>query len=532
MLSIFYTNKYDNKLAVITQDKSYTYLEIKNQVAWQIENIKNKKDNVVILSGDNYKFIINFFAALFCNKNIYLLTDKTRLNTLKMDFDLLDEVSGKSLENYEFPQVNQTVPFINFYTSGSSFEPKNIKKSLYNLVQEAEILGKECNIKNDDYTVLLTTSMCHLYGLVFSLIYPFYSGYKIDIRAISSPEDIDGEKTILISTPTFLNSIQKYNVSFKTPPKYIFSAGSKLGEDIFKFLEKNSIVIDIYGSTETGTVGQKFHYDSSFSIFGNVQIIPYENYAEIISEGIYGSKTIVNDKIEVKDGLFEVKHRTDRLFKVYEKRISSDELERDLKKSELVSDCYIMKHREKPVCLCALSQQGQKYLLKYGVPSLSAELKQFLRKYSEIVPQRWKYIDSIPMTLTGKINKKIIEHFFNLKLSLPIILDRTIQGDNIEYKIFFYNQCNFFKGHFPQFKLLPGVVQLYYAKEFANIHFNLTLGEGQWKKIKFSNIIEPDSIVHLKLEKSKKYVSYEYYSDTKKYSSGMFLCENVFKELK
>ena len=126
----------------------------------------------------------------------------------------------------------------------------------------------------------------------------------------------------------------------------------------------------------------------------------------------------------------------------------------------------------------------------------------------------------------------MIEHFFNLKLSLPIILDRIIQGDSIEYKIFFYNQCNFFKGHFPQFKLLPGVVQLYYAKEFANVHFNLTLGEGQWKKIKFSNIIEPDSIVHLKLEKSEKHVSYEYYSDTKKYASGMFICDNVFKELK
>ena len=111
-------------------------------------------------------------------------------------------------------------------------------------------------------------------------------------------------------------------------------------------------------------------------------------------------------------------------------------------------------------------------------------------------------------------------------------MDRIIQENSIEYKIFFYKQCNFFKGHFPQFKLLAGVVQLYFAKELANIHFNLNIGAGQWKKIKFSNIIEPDKVVCLKLEKDKNSVSYKYYSDTKKYASGLFLCDNVFEELK
>ena len=532
MFDIFYTNKYDNRTALITNKSIYTFSDIKKQIARQIENLKNKKSNVVILSGDNYNFVINFFAALFSDKNIYLLTDKTRLNNLQIEYDILGEISGEIPSNYSFPEVDRDKPVITFFTSGSSYEPKSIKKTLNNLVLEAEIIEQVCGVTPDEYRVRSTTSMCHLFGLVFSLLFPLCNLYPVDIRDVLSPENLEDDKTILISTPTFLNSIQKYNIPFKVPPEYIFSAGSKLNEDIFRLLEKESCIIDIYGSTETGTVAFKTHYNTPFKIFGDVKVNIHDEYAEIISDYIYGGKTKINDKLELKDGFLTVKHRTDRLFKVYEKRISADELEKSLNTSPLIKDCYIMKYKEKLVCLCALSSEGQEYLLKQGVPSLCSNLKQYLRQFSEIVPQRWKFIDTIPMTKTGKIDKKLIEHIFNINLSFPVIMDRIIQENSIEYKIFFYKQCNFFKGHFPQFKLLAGVVQLYFAKELANIHFNLNIGAGQWKKIKFSNIIEPDKVVCLKLEKDKNSVSYKYYSDTKKYASGIFLCDNVFEELK
>ena len=188
----------------------------------------------------------------------------------------------------------------------------------------------------------------------------------------------------------------------------------------------------------------------------------------------------------------------------------------------------ILKTDDKLACLCAINNKGKDYLIKNNITSLTKYLKQYMLKYSEIIPQKWKYIDEIPLTSAGKINKKFIEHIFNVKISLPVILDREISQNSVTYKILFYAQCNFFMGHFPTFKLVLGVLQLYLAKEFANNYFNLNLGAGQWKRIKFSNIIEPDSIVNLKLEKTEKTVSYEYFSDDKKYSSGVFLCENIF----
>jgi len=532
MFDIFYTSKYDDKIAVITDKCTYTFSDIKRQIAFEVEFLNSGIDNVVILTENNFNFLIHFFAGIFSGKNIYILSDKNRLKNLDFEYVILDEVTGEGIDNYKFPEVDREKPLIRFYTSGSSSEPKMIKKSLDNLIFEVEDVKKEFDFGTQTYSVISTTSMCHSFGLTFHLLLPLYCGYTIDTRQVLCPEDIDSENTILISTPTFLNSIKRYSTLFKVPPELIFSAGSKLNENIFELLEEKSKVIEIYGSTETGVIAHKTHYNEPFVLFKNVEVDPNEKCANITSKYIFEGRIGINDRVDVTKRTLIIKSRTDRLFKIYEKRVSADELENNLRNNEFVKDCYITKHNDKLVCFCALSDVGKEYLLNRGVPNLNRALKQYLRQYSEIVPQRWKFIDALPMTMTGKVNKKLIEHIFNVNLSLPVILDRKIQGNSIDYKIFFYNRCNFFKGHFPQLKLLPGVVQLYLAREFANIHYNLTLGAGQWKKIKFSNIIEPDSVINLKLEKTEKHVSYTYYSDTKKYSSGMFLCENVFKELK
>ena len=65
MLEVFYTNKYDNKIALTDGEKNYTVLELKNLIASEILRIKDKKDNVVIYNEDNFAFIIQFFASVF-----------------------------------------------------------------------------------------------------------------------------------------------------------------------------------------------------------------------------------------------------------------------------------------------------------------------------------------------------------------------------------------------------------------------------------------------------------------------------------
>ena len=48
--------------------------------------------------------------------------------------------------------------------------------------------------------------------------------------------------------------------------------------------------------------------------------------------------------------------------------------------------------------------------------------------------------------------------------------------------------CNFYKGHFPEFNITPGVAQLYLANDIANYNFDRSNTAGQIKKVKFSKI--------------------------------------------
>ena len=530
MFEAFYSNEFDNKIVLLNK-KEYTFLDFKRLVAANIELIKEKNNNVVISDNDNFSFMIKFFASIFSGKNIYLISDNTKISYLDFNYDILDKISFEKKDGFIFPKINPKETIINFYTSGSSDTPKPIKKSLFNLLEEAKDVGEEFNLKNKNYSVISTTTMCHLFGMTFHLMVPFVNGLIIDVDKVSYPENVDKDNAILVSSPTFLSSVSKYDIPFKIAPKYIISAGSKLDNDVFKYLEEKSKIIEIYGSTESGVIAHKTHYSDDLELFKNVKIKTSEDNVEIISNYAYETPAILNDRIEVSGNTLKFKTRTDRLFKIYEKRVSASELEAKLKTNDFVKNCYILKSDEKLACLCAINDLGREFLIKENISSLTKNLKSYMLQYSEIIPQKWKFIDEIPMTPQGKINKKLIEHIFNINFSLPIILDRKISKNSIIYKILFYNQCNFFKGHFPTFKLVPGVAQLYLAKEFANSFFNLSLGEGQWKRIKFSNIIEPDSVIYLKLEKTDTQVVYEYFSDEKKYSSGVFLCENIFEHV-
>ncbi len=529
MLKKFYTSAFDNEILLLTDDSCYSYKTVKSLIISAIEIIQNKKQNIVISEDNNLNFIIKFMACIFAHKNIYLVSDRKKIKDIEVDFDLFDECNFYEIKKTDFPQIDTRKIIINFLTSGSTAKAKIISKSLYNLIKEAEDLGTELKLK--DLTAASTTTMCHLFGMTFHLMYPLVNSLKIYTPSILYADKLKVENLILVSTPAFLNTIEKYKTDFPIAPKYIITAGSKLNDTVFEYLENKTNIIEIYGSTETGVIAHKEHFNERLNLFKNVEIKVNEDNIEVQSPYIYEGKTVINDKAETDGRSLIIKNRTDRIFKIQDKRISAEEIENNLKEHEFINECYITQNAQKLACICVLSKSGQNFLIENGMLKLTKYLKNHIKNYSEIFPQKWKFIDIIPRTQTGKINKELINHIFNLNLSFPVILNRNEIENKIEYEILFYKSCNFFNGHFPEFKILPGIVQLYFAKEFANIHFNLELGQGQWKKIKFSNIILPDSIVKLNIEKKEKYVEYKFFDDSKIYSSGMFMGENVFKEL-
>lgn len=91
---------------------------------------------------------------------------------------------------------------------------------------------------------------------------------------------------------------------------------------------------------------------------------------------------------------------------------------------------------------------------------------------------------------------------------------------------------DFFDGHFPQYKLLPGVAQVELVTRFAHKYLNTGRNVTKIKRVKFAAPIRPDTTVTLVMEYNEKKQSVSYsLSDTNEseriYSSGSFLATRI-----
>ena len=91
-------------------------------------------------------------------------------------------------------------------------------------------------------------------------------------------------------------------------------------------------------------------------------------------------------------------------------------------------------------------------------------------------------------------------------------LDLEVQPDN-----------GWFEGHFPQFAILPGVVQIGWAAHFAHEMHGLGPGVTSMDQVKFKRPILPGTCLTLVLkpDAAAQKVRYEYRGPQSSYSSGV-----------
>ncbi len=520
ILEKFYTDKYDNETVIEHGKKLISMRELKEYVH-SVQNIFSRTDipNVVITGRDGLDFIVNFFAAIFCGKKIYLLTDKNRIKTLNFNYIPEQTNNTSVLKEYSTPQagfkkINPEEVLVNFYTSGSTGEPKTIVKNLTNMEEEAvEILSMFNFI--EDLVFYSTTTMTHMFGIVFHFVIPFSAGYIVNTERIEYPEQIQTSKPyVLISTPSFLEKMAKYDIKFSSAPYKIFTAGDKLSTKIRDFFNKTSEIIDIYGSTESSTIGYRTN-TKYFNKLESVKISQNSNGCLIVNSKFFiGKELYMEDKIEkLTDKQFYLLGRNDRIVKVREKRISLPEIENILNNHKDVIESYCFKYENNLVCAIVTDNKNL----------TPKDLKEYVSEYSEITPKRWRFLDELPKNQRGKIDKNKLEKIFGLNLSYPLVTGRKKIGESFEIKLMFKANSNFFRGHFDVMPVLPGVVQLFYANWFADEVFNIKLSNIEAKRIKFSNIIKPDEELILKLTNKDNSVEFTYLGDDKIYSSGIFV---------
>lgn len=404
-----------------------------------------------------------------------------------------------------------------FHTSGSSGEPKIVKKSYECVLAEGQDLAEFFKFSPD--TVFVSTiTPDFMYGTTFTVMLPKVLGCKVDEERVLYPEDIkDYEKYVFVSTPSFLEKLAKYNFTFKRKPQMIISAGAKLADDVFEYLEKISLgVTEIYGSTEAGVIAYRQCARDNLKFFENVT---YKNNT-IKSPYFDEAELTLNDEIEFLQNGFVVKKRNDRIVKIQEKRVSLSEVENILNSTEFIEKSYCLKLDDKLCAAAVLTVKGREFLEKKGKLELIKILKM---SGSAALCKKWRFLHDLPVTERGKINRERITEIFNTNITYPNIIDFSINSDFAQFKLVFPLSSNFFKGHFTDFPILPGVVQLFFAKEFIKDAFNLDFVPETVKKIKFSSVIKPDTQATLTLKRKEKSIDFMFTNGDITFSSGSFV---------
>ncbi|NVK22247.1 MAG: hydroxymyristoyl-ACP dehydratase [Kangiellaceae bacterium] len=107
---------------------------------------------------------------------------------------------------------------------------------------------------------------------------------------------------------------------------------------------------------------------------------------------------------------------------------------------------------------------------------------------------------------------------------LPTVLAHHNTDQRLTLTLEIDPNIEFFKGHFNDAPIIPGVAQLYWVLEFYNEFFqpNTRPIISNVSTLKFQQVIPPHSKVELSLEylQSKNILIFSYANDNAKFSSG------------
>lgn len=105
-----------------------------------------------------------------------------------------------------------------------------------------------------------------------------------------------------------------------------------------------------------------------------------------------------------------------------------------------------------------------------------------------------------------------------------LIISREISADSALFALQIPEQLVFFEGHFEDFPILPGVVQVDWVYKLAEVVFNLEIpSQISIPKVKFSYPVYPGTTIDLRLDYDfkKGRLSFNYQNDSRVCSSGV-----------
>ena len=512
------------------------------------------KDTVILFVPENiYLFYVCFMGLMQAGKDVVLpamLTDQN-VGLLRELTDTIVTDQKLSFDGFNFIDINQTNNDtwnfcdiydrrLYFFTSGSTGTPKKICKTIHNLASEVRQHNKMQKHLFDASPVMIASiAPYHMYGVLWRFFIPLASGIAIDTDMIFTPEELQHAqnkfvKVLFVTTPSFLDGITKYQnqYEFKDNCIGIFTSGSLLDNvTSAKTLEIFGVSpFEVFGSTETGGIAFRQQKNGAlWTVFDAVNISADKNNCIIADSDFCCTRPYqTSDMVEMQnDRQFLLKGRADRVVKIAEERISLPEYEEKLNSHPFVEHSYVttttQNNRAVIGCVLTLTDSGKQFIISQGRRDFITEIKEWLSSYfpNVTLPRKVRIVNEIPMNAQGKILKSEIIELLRSVIAEPVV-QNPIKTDNLlSADLTFLGDSAYFKGHFEKCPVLPGVIQLHFVIKFINLFFNKNIKVYDIIKLKFTNLILPDTLIHLEINRlNDDEFSFCYEKGSIKYSAG------------
>ncbi len=416
-LSHIWTEPRDSSHPIALCDgKTILFAQFRSDVMRIVPHLKNTK-RVLLLCADSYHFLVGMYALLQTNAVIVLPANNQPSLLEKLEYDCCVDDEFISKPTHETAILSGLDPLrlcFEFFTSGSSGQPKIIRKNLQMLENEITCLNAALKLRQGP--IFATVAHQHLYGLMFKLLWPLASGRMFSTSTYSFWETLMPVLTpeaVIITSPAHLTRLGGINSLYPSQyPIQIFSAGSVLPLDASKQSEGvfGCLPSEIFGSTETGAIASR-QGGGLWQPLPGITISTNDNNVMLVRSPAIGEDIfITDDRIELQAKGFRFLGRADRIGKIEGKRISFIEVEHALLTLNEVESAIVFTlsgDSPKLVSVVILTPEGKALLAKKGKFRFCSGLRQVLASVLEpmAIPRMWRFVDAIPTHAMGKVNR-------------------------------------------------------------------------------------------------------------------------------
>ena len=454
-----------------------------NIFASNVSDMKDKK--IAIYLNDFYSFLVAFFGILKSNKQCIILHKMTSGS----DILLIDSDNINNFLDVRTSVTKQYALDIDsvFYlqTSGSSGESKNIAKTIRQMLREAEFLNTFLGVDHKHYFMSSVTHN-HMYGMTFKVFLPLICGGEVLGQEMPFVElifsAVVSQKSVLITSPTLLNSLSQYPHNDVLNKIQIVSAGAKLDESVWQRL-KDANILEIYGSTECGVMCYKQDHTAFLRRFDPVKLSL--NNDCLVIESPWCEKFYSNDLASIEGDNVTLCGRADRIVKIADKRVNIDSIESVLNTFDLISSSRLdlLDNATHLSGIITLSDSGIELFKRMGKKEIVSRISTFLKPHFGGI-LRYVYIrDTLPINAQGKITKDAFKESIKVK-HMPMFNVDYLDEFSLRASGKVPISCFYFDWHFSDFPIVPGFIEIGFIVNLAR-HLNINV----------ENIIE---IIHAK----------------------------------